>query len=306
MLHENASARTLGVLRAWVFLMWIADVASCRLAEAVLTPGFGVQGVLRILPRPVWEAILFPEAMYVLQAVTIVVLVPLVLGVGRYRPLAITACVLLTVIQGVLRGWGHLNYRELALLYTTYVLAAFPAADGFSLRRTAARPAPAVMYQMPMILAALVMMLTYCFAGAYRIANNGVAIFLDDTILHYVVMRAAERGPDRALGWWIGQYPAILWTLRIGYPLVTAMELLAPLVLVYRPLRWAWLAVMVPFHFSTGIFMCIWFPHNLALMPLLLTDSQRWLDRLWGRGARTENTSVLAFPPTSAALRRAA
>jgi len=46
--------------------------------------------------------------------------------------------------------------------------------------------------------------------------------------------------------------------------------LLTPLCLFSSWFRWIWLAVMIPFHISTGFLMGIWFPYSMALVPMLL------------------------------------
>lgn len=55
------------------------------------------------------------------------------------------------------------------------------------------------------------------------------------------------------------------------------MEVLAPLCVFSTAFRWAWLAVMIPFHVSTLVTMNIFFDQNLVLMALLLTPLPFWL-----------------------------
>ena len=71
------------------------------------------------------------------------------------------------------------------------------------------------------------------------------------------------------------------WALLLGYPLVTLFELLSPAWVFSPRFRWAWIAVMVPFHIGTGLLMGIWFNYNLALIPLLVAGFvPRWISHV--------------------------
>lgn len=69
---------------------------------------------------------------------------------------------------------------------------------------------------------------------------------------------------------WMCESVAGAWMLRIGFPLVTLLELLTPLCVFSRRFRWCWLAVMVPFHLGTGLLMGIWFGYSMALIPFFI------------------------------------
>ena len=62
--------------------------------------------------------------------------------------------------------------------------------------------------------------------------------------------------------------------LNMGFPIVTVFEVLAPLCLVSRTFRAAFLVVMVPFHLFSWIFMEVFFWKNLALYVLCVDWSR--------------------------------
>ena len=55
------------------------------------------------------------------------------------------------------------------------------------------------------------------------------------------------------------------------------MEMLSPLCLFSRRFRWLWLAVIIPFHFTTLFTMNIFFDYNIILLLLLLTPLPFWV-----------------------------
>jgi len=311
MLHETTSAQTLGLARICVFGLWFYRIANRAIWELADVPGFQPIGVLRLVPRVAWDYLLTPEALTAFQIVTLGLLSLVILGLGPYRPSALATCVLLTIAEGLSRSFGTINHKELGLLLAAYVLAYFPASDGLSLRRRTATANPSS-YAGAMLCMAIVFSLTYCLAGARRIALGGVTIYLDGTILRELAMRSAELGPSSMqLGLRAMEFAWFRVILQLGFPLVTLLELLTPFCLFHRRLRWFWITVMAPFHLSTGVLMGIWFTYNLWLIPLLMTDveriTSRWLPRVrafaaerMGRGFKLRKSSAGLCPHKAA------
>jgi hypothetical protein len=212
----------------------------------------------------------------------------LVLAVGPFRCLAIFTCILLTFYQGLIRGFGYINHGELPMLYAAYVLAAFPSAHALSLRPGQVDRAHPVMYQAPMMAVGLLLAFTYTFVGARRLAEGGLEIFGNGTIIHMIALRSFEPGPSgTGYGYLVLEYPWLALMLQVGFPIVTIFELLSPLCLFYKRLRWAWILVIGAFHVATGLFMQIWFTANLVLIVVFLTDIDRLLTAwLPDRGSR--------------------
>jgi hypothetical protein len=290
MLHENTSPQTLGFARIAVYGTWFWHVLKDPLEKVAEIPieYFRPIGILRIMPSPVWQLLYTAEFLLVLKLSMLTCLALLVLGVRPFRCLAIFLCILLTFYQGLIRGYGYINHGELPILYAAYVLAAFPSAHALSLGRGKVNGVSPVMYKAPMVAVALLLCLTYTFVGARRLAEGGLEIFVNGTIVHMVALRSFEPGPaGTGYGHLVLAYPWLALLLQVGFPIVTVFELLSPLCLFYRRFRWAWILVIGAFHVATGLFMQIWFTANFLLIFVFLTNIDwlcaRWLPQRLGR-----------------------
>jgi hypothetical protein len=170
------------------------------------------------------------------------------------------------------------------------VLACFPAADALALRRRPARPADPVMYAAPMRIVAGVLAVVYAFIGIRRLVAGAPAVFIDGSILRWAALRSVQGGVGEGYGADAVAVPWMAALLIAGFPLVTLLEALTPFCLTSARFRWAWLAVMVPFHLATRAVLQIYFRYNLLLLPLFFTDAERWLGRLHPGGTRCEAT----------------
>jgi hypothetical protein len=280
MLHEKVSPQTLGFARISVYGIWFWHVLKDPLGKVAEVPfeDFSPIGVLQIVPQPLWRLIYTTEFLAALKLIMLVGLALLLLGVGPFRCVAIFTCILLTFYQGLIRGFGYINHGELPILYAAYVLAAFPSAQALSLRRGQADRAQPVMYQAPMMAVGLLVALTYTFVGARRLAEGGLEIFGNGTIIHMIALRSFEPGPaGSGYGHLVLEHSWLALMLQMGFPIVTAFELLSPLCLFYKGFRCAWIVVMFSFHVMTGLLMQIWFTANFLLILVFLTDIDRLL-----------------------------
>jgi hypothetical protein len=272
MLHAQASPRALGLVRIVVFGMWWWHVLLVRSPEMAGMPVGLLEpvGVLALLPGPVWAVLWTAEALWALKVLLLVGLGVSVLGTRWFRPVAVGTCVLLTLYQGMPCSFGFVNHAEAVPLYAAYILAAFPSADGLSLFGPRRPRRPAAVYRAPLVAVTLVFLLTYTLVATRRLCLGGLGIFFDDTIL-YQVGGGGVVSPVR-LGLRALENPWLVLMLRVGYPIITLHELLAPLCLYSRHFRWCWKAVMVPFHIGTGLLMGIFFPMSLLLIAVVLID----------------------------------
>ena len=280
MLHEKVSPQTLGLARIVVYGIWFWHVLKDPLSKVADIPFeyFSPIGVLQLVPQPLWRLIYTAEFLSALKLTMLVGLALLLLGVGPFRCMAVFTCILLTFYQGLIRGFGFINHGELAMLYAAYVLAAFPSAHALSLRPGHIDRVHPVMFQAPMMAAGLLLAFTYTFVGARRLAEGGLEIFGNGTIIHMIALRSFEPGPSgTGYGYLVLQHPWLALMLQVGFPIVTIFELLSPLCLFYRRFRWAWILVIGAFHVATGLFMQIWFTANFVLILVFLTDIDRWL-----------------------------
>lgn len=282
MLHERVSPRTLGCARVWVFGIWLVWVCLDPLPDLARYPAEILRpiGVLRLVPSVAWPLLLSPVGLWGLKLVLLAGLAALTLGLPGYRPIALVTCALLTLYQGLIRGLTFSNHGELALLYATWVLALFPAAGAMALRPRREPDAAPVMYSAPMQLIALILLTSYSLVGVRRLMESAPAIFLDDTIVRYVALRAAPgRGAFGDMGLAVLEHPWLALLLAVGFPVVSIFETLAPLCLFNRWFRYAWLLVVVLFHLGTWVLMGILFLFNLLMIPVFVTEVDRLLSR---------------------------
>jgi hypothetical protein len=280
-LHANVSPRQLGLIRIGVFGMWLVQVLFDPIPGLADMPVELLQpaGILALLPASLWHVLWTPAALACLKALLLVGLTAAVIGTPRFRLIALLTCLLLTFYQGLPRSFGFCNHAQIAPLYAAYVLALFPAADGCALfRRARPRQAP-VMYQAPMVGVSLVFLLAYSLIGLRRICTGGWDVLCDETILYHIVQRSAAPGgfPIR-FGLMLLEYPTLAFLVRAGFPVITLLEVLAPLCLFSTPFRrFCWIPVMLSFHLSTWLLMGIFFPMYIGIILLFLTDLGRWI-----------------------------
>jgi hypothetical protein len=257
--------------RILVFGLAALSRISLPLWETCCVTDYRPPGVMRLLGAGWWVPQITPSVGLAIQALTVGLLLAAAAGVGPYRLVAPAACLALTISEGIVRGNGQFPHRNMVLVLLACLLCGFPADDALTLfpKRTGGARSRAH-YQAALVSASLLLFATYVLAAARRLSSGGWEIYFDDTILCATAMRDAELGA--AGGWGIRACESVLaaWALRLGFPLVTLLELLAPLCVFSRPFRWGWIAVMVPFHIATGLLMGIWFTYNVALIPTLV------------------------------------
>ena len=285
MIHENATARHLGLLRMWVFGMWIGDLVKDSPSELSRIPLAYYQpvGVLRWLPDGLWDAVLAPTALRGWWGALVALLVLSAAGVPCYRVVALLACVLLTFWQGVVFGFTGVAHGPIAALYVAWILAVFPSADACALRRAPVPPRADAVYRLAILTATAVLLATYMLVGVRRALEGGVEIFLDGSILRYIARNSMS--PDylpQGLAWRLLAYPGVPAIFQAGFVLVTFFEITSLGCLASRWYRRAWLAVMLPFHVLSWPLLQLLFLHNTLLILALVIDLDgiaRWLAR---------------------------
>lgn len=297
MLHDNATAQTLGMARIWIFGLAALSRFLTPVGDVCLLPDYQAAGIMRLLGTHSWVPLITPEMAFGIQALTIALLFLVAAGVGAFRVLAPLACLALVITEGLVRGNGVPTHANVILILSTCVLSCFPAADGLTLFPGKTRlTTPPVQYQAALISLSLVFCITYLFVAARRLSASGIDIYLDDSILSATALRDAELGQAGGLGKWMCESVLAAWAMRIGFPLVTLLELLTPLCLFSSRFRWIWMAVIIPFHIGAGLMMGIWFSYHLALIPVLIA----------GFDPFRRATGKLAVSVTSKAMKRAA
>lgn len=283
LLHENATARHLALLRMWVFGMWIGDLLKDPSSDLAQIPLAYYQpvGVLRGLPMSFWEAALSEPLLQIWWGALAVLLLLSGVGVPFYRGVALVTCVLLTFYQGVIFGFTSVSHGPIAALYIAWILAVFPSADAFSLRRSP-KPWPSnTVYQTAILTATILLLVTYMFVGVRRVVDGGTDIFLDGSILRFLARNSV--GPDhlpQRLGLRVLEYPGLSTIFEVGFVIVTFFEIFSLLCLSSNWFRRSWLAVMLPFHVLSWPLLQLLFVHNILLICVLLIDLDGIAERL--------------------------
>jgi hypothetical protein len=295
--HQRVSPATLGVVRAVVFLMWLAVVVPDPLSFLGRLPDtlFKPVGPMMLVPRDVWLALLDPVALDAFKGALIVLLVLSAIGVRPYRPIALAAVVMLTIHQGLVRSFTFTNHEELALLVCAYVLVLFPAADGFAWppRRVPSRPAGT--YSAALLAMTLLLLLPYCGIAAHRIASAAPDVFVGESLPYWL---ASLSGLDRdgwGVGPWLLGHPALVTLLKAGFVMTTAFELLAPLCLILPRFRRVWIVVVVGFHVVNWFTLNLFFWQNALLVLLLVSDTEAVVTKLRAITSR-QQIKILARP----------
>lgn len=283
MVHENATAGHLALLRMWVFGMWLGDLLkdpSSDLAEIPFAY-YEPVGVLSWLPVSVWEVALSEPVLQIWWWALAALLLLSGAGVPGYRGVALVTCVMLTLYQGVIFGFTGVSHGPVAALYIAWILAVFPSADALSLRRNPNPSPPNPVYQAAILTATLLLLATYMLVGVRRLVEGGLDIFLDGTILRFFVRNSV--GPDylpQGLGLRVLDVPGLSSFMEVGFVVVTFFEVLSLLCLSSKWFRRAWLGVMLPFHVLSWPLLQLLFLHNILLICALVIDLEGIAERL--------------------------
>ncbi len=276
MIHENTTAHTLGFVRVWVYGLWFIIIAIdpyYQLAEfpiSVLDP----VGMFKLVPGSAWSSVINQPSLIIHKALTLALVGAAMLGLRPYRAFALGAAFLLVSHQTLIRFMGFFGHSELFLLYCAVVLAVFPAADGFAWGRWRRQPdSPKPIYAAAMLLMATLGAMAYVNISAFRLAFATPEVFIKPSMGVWFarhVRFSVYWGYD--VGLWLLNHWQAMVVIHIGYFVTTLFEFMSPLCLFSRRFRYVWFVVMVPFHFSTGLLMNIFFWHNLLLLPVLFVD----------------------------------
>ena len=272
LVHRNASARSLGLVRAWVFGIWAIALAFDPLSDLAMLPAssFSSSGLLRLVPDSAWHALLTAGALASVKWITIAFCFAAALGL-KARPAAVLASIGLVLIQGLVRGFGHVNHGELALLYAAILLPLFPCADAFALRPETPRAENAPRYGIALAVLTAMLAFTYAFTGMNRVADGGFEIFSNGSLLRWVLEDSfLDPRPWSATvrAWAIS--PALKTFLAFALAPITLLEIAAPLALVSPRFRRFFVVAMLGFHAGVYVLMNILFWQNVLLFVLFL------------------------------------
>lgn len=277
-----ASAFGLGVTRSIVHGTFLISVlvtsfsALAALPPTILRP----TGVMKIFSWGFYDQLLTPEGMAILKVAMVLSL--LLSTTGFLTSLSTKTSLLLVVFyQGLLRSFGHFNHDEMLAVYYLAVLAFTPCGDAFSLDSWIARAdkeRPAFAYSYAILLMQMLMGWVYFSSALIKLRVAGLKYLSMDNLPALAIFHSLDNLHDThfRLAFWLPQVRSYL-PFAVGLALL--WELLFPLAIFCRRLRWWILGAGVVFHLSTLFFMNIFFPHQLA-MYLIFVDWDAVASRL--------------------------
>ena len=263
-----ASAFALGVVRAIVHGTFLVSVlftsfsALGSLPTTILRP----TGAMKLLPWSFYDQLQTPSGMLILKSAMVL---SLLLGALGFLTVITTKTSFLLVLfyQGLLRSFGHFNHDEMVAVYFLLVLAFTPCGDAFSidsrLRKTKPQR-PSFAYAYPILLMQLLLAWTYFSSAFIKLRVAGLKYLSVDNLPALAIFHSLDNLHDTAFrfAFWLPQAKAYL-PFVVGFVLI--WELLFPLAIFWRRVRWWILGVGIIFHLSTLFLMNIFFPHHLAM-----------------------------------------
>ncbi|HKR22066.1 MAG TPA: HTTM domain-containing protein [Pyrinomonadaceae bacterium] len=285
-----ASAFALGVVRAIVngtFLISVAVTSFSALGSLPITI-LRPTGAMKLLPWSFYDRLLTPGMMTGLKCAMVVSL--LMSMIGLLTPISTKISLLLVVFyQGLVRSFGHFNHDEMLAVYCLGVLAFTPCGDAFSVdarfRRTK-RERPLWAYAYPILLMQLLMAWVYFSSALIKLRVAGLGYFSPDNLPSLAILHSLDSLHDThfQLAFWL---PHVRSYLPAVVALVLLWELLFPVAIFWKRIRWWILGIGILFHISTLFFMNIFFPHQLALYLIFIN---------WDRWTRARHRMVTDIP----------
>ena len=268
-----SSAFALGVVRSIVHGMFLISVlltsfsALGTLPVTILRP----TGAMKLLPWSFYDQLQTPSGMVILKTAMVVSL--LLSTAGLFTVISTKTSLLLVIFyQGLLRSFGHFNHDEMLAVYYLVVLAFTPCGDEFSVdgRMTKSRKGrPWFAYAYPILLMQLLMAWTYFSSALIKLRVAGLKYLSPDNLPTLAIYHSLDNLHDTQfrLAFWL---PQMRTCLPFVVGLVLVWELLFPLAVFWRRLRWWILGIGIVFHVSTLFLMNIFFPHQLAMYLIFI------------------------------------
>jgi hypothetical protein len=268
-----ASPFAVGVVRVFVHGIFLFDTifesysALGSLPVTILRP----TGVLKFLPWGFYDALQTHGGMLTLKTLMLVSL--LFSTVGFLTPISTkTSLLLVAFYQGLLRSFGHFNHDEMIAIYFLVVLAFTPCGDAFSIDSRLRRPKkdrPAFAYAYPILLMQLLLAWAYFSSALIKLRVAGWKYLSADNLPALAIFHSLDNLHDTAYrgAFWL---PTVREYLPYVVGLILIWELLFPLAILFRRMRWLILGIGVVFHISTVFLMNIAFWHQLLMYVVFL------------------------------------
>jgi predicted DCC family thiol-disulfide oxidoreductase YuxK len=261
-----------------VFLIAILNTSFSNLGHlpaTILRP----VGIMQLLSWKFYDQLLTPQGMTILKWTMVFSLS--LSTIGYLTPLTTkTSALLVLFYQGLLRSFGHFNHDEMLGIYYLIILAFSPCGDGFSVDSLPGRRTkkPEFAYGFPILLMWLLMAWVYFSSALIKLRVAGLSYFGADNLPSLAIMHSLDNLHDTQFrfAFWL---PAIRQYFPFAVGFILAWELLFPLAVFWKRVRWYFLGIGVVFHLSTLFLLNIFFPYQLA-MYLVFVDWPRFTSRL--------------------------
>lgn len=278
-LHHDAGPQARQFFTRYVFCLWLAHEMAFPLERLAELPHsyYAPVGPLNWLPLWLEGSLLTWQSLFALRMATIVACVG-ALFARSFRLAAPIACLLITLEQSLVRSYSSfMNHAELNLLFAAYLLTAYVFADdmvGDRLRKLGERQrfSPD---GIPLLAIACVLCVTYYLVGVTRMVYGGPMMFFNETIVNATLLYT--RQPwfiDFDLGEWLVQSVWVRLSMKVGFAVITLMEILAPFALIWPRFRRWFVVSMLVFHVAIIVAMKVPFIENMFLL-LVLTNFGR-------------------------------
>lgn len=263
-----SSAFALGVVRSIVHGTFLISVVLTSFAALGSLPVTILRptGAMKLLPWGFYDQLQSPSGMLYLK---IAMVLSLLFSTAGFLTVISTKASLLLVLfyQGLLRSFGHFNHDEMLAVYCLVVLAFTPCGEAFSVDGWLAktkRERPAFAYAYPILLMQLLVAWTYFSSAIIKLRVAGLKYLSVDNLPALAIFHSLDNLHDTSFHLAF-RLPEFKTYLPFAVGLVLLWELLFPLAVFWRRLRWWILGVGIAFHISTLFLMNIFFPHHLAM-----------------------------------------
>ena len=272
-----SSPFALGVVRFFVHGLFLFDTvctsysALGALPSTILRP----TGVMEFLPWSFFDGLQTHGGILTLKTLMVI---SLLLSTAGFLTVISTKTSLLLVLfyQGLLRSFGHFNHDEMIAIYFMVVLAFTSCGDSFSIDSRVVKKnqqRPAFAYAYPILLMQLLLAWTYVSSAFIKLRVAGWKYLSPDNLPVLAIFHSLDNLHDTAFrgAFWL---PQVREYLPYVVALILVWELLFPLAVFFRRIRWLILWFGVIFHIATVPLMNIAFPHQL-LMYVVFIDWDR-------------------------------
>lgn len=182
-----------------------------------------------------------------------------------------SSALLVLFYEGLLRSFGHFNHDEMLGVYCLIVLAFAPCGDGSSVDALARRKAnkSELAYGYPILLMQLLVAWSYFSSALIKLRVAGLGYFGKDNLPALAILHSLDNLHDTHFRFAFS-LPALRDYLPAVVVLVVLWELLFPVAVFWKRVRWPILTIGVVFHLSTLFLMNIFFPFHLAMYSVFV------------------------------------